>query len=200
MVTWAVITDRKKADALILDQKAEIDAVIQPRPSFISKSTERSFRPTITSLPRSSTAWMRSRGSITRCSVKTITLACRVQKLLGFAEPRTIRFRGIQEDWQGGQGVLASSLVRSYPRAVRKDRSRGQVRTLRHHRSDYRTSQDRGGISPINGRKLSRSVVPEAVIHFKPDGTIVTANDNFLNTLGYRLEEIQGEAPSHVLR
>jgi methyl-accepting chemotaxis protein len=33
----------------------------------------------------------------------------------------------------------------------------------------------------------------QAVIEFSMDGTIVTANDNFLNTLGYRLEEIQGK-------
>jgi methyl-accepting chemotaxis protein len=32
----------------------------------------------------------------------------------------------------------------------------------------------------------------QAVIEFKMDGTIITANDNFLKALGYRLEEIQG--------
>jgi methyl-accepting chemotaxis protein len=32
----------------------------------------------------------------------------------------------------------------------------------------------------------------QAVIHFKLDGTILTANENFLQTLGYRLDEIQG--------
>ena len=32
-----------------------------------------------------------------------------------------------------------------------------------------------------------------AIIEFKPDGTIITANDNFLVTVGYRLEEIQGK-------
>ncbi len=33
----------------------------------------------------------------------------------------------------------------------------------------------------------------QAVIEFKPDGTIIKANDNFLNALGYKLEEIQGQ-------
>ena len=37
---------------------------------------------------------------------------------------------------------------------------------------------------------LSRS---QAVIEFNLDGTIITANDNFLNALGYRLEEVQGK-------
>jgi len=32
----------------------------------------------------------------------------------------------------------------------------------------------------------------QAVIEFELDGTIVTANDNFLNTLGYRLDEVVG--------
>src|SRR5690349_9652519 len=33
----------------------------------------------------------------------------------------------------------------------------------------------------------------QAVIEFKLDGTILTANENFLATMGYRLDEIQGQ-------
>jgi methyl-accepting chemotaxis protein len=33
----------------------------------------------------------------------------------------------------------------------------------------------------------------QAVIEFDPSGTILTANPNFLNTLGYQLEEVQGK-------
>tara|TARA_R110000868_G_scaffold342292_4_gene603111 strand:+ start:3895 stop:6180 length:2286 start_codon:yes stop_codon:yes gene_type:complete len=33
----------------------------------------------------------------------------------------------------------------------------------------------------------------QAVIEFKMDGTIITANDNFLNTMGYTLAEVQGK-------
>ncbi len=33
----------------------------------------------------------------------------------------------------------------------------------------------------------------QAVIEFKVDGTVITANENFLNVLGYRLEEIKGQ-------
>ena len=33
----------------------------------------------------------------------------------------------------------------------------------------------------------------QAVIHFNMDGTIIFANDNFLNTMGYRLNEVQGQ-------
>nr|WP_119394516.1 methyl-accepting chemotaxis protein [Salinibius halmophilus] len=37
---------------------------------------------------------------------------------------------------------------------------------------------------------LNRSM---AVIEFEPDGTIIRANENFLQTVGYRLQEIQGK-------
>ncbi|GAB2175610.1 methyl-accepting chemotaxis protein [Dongia sp. agr-C8] len=33
----------------------------------------------------------------------------------------------------------------------------------------------------------------QAIIEFKPDGTIITANANFLNALGYTLDEIRGK-------
>lgn len=33
----------------------------------------------------------------------------------------------------------------------------------------------------------------QAVIHFKMDGTITDANDNFLNTMGYSIDEIKGK-------
>jgi methyl-accepting chemotaxis protein len=33
----------------------------------------------------------------------------------------------------------------------------------------------------------------QAVIEFHMDGTIINANDNFLNALGYTLDEIKGK-------
>jgi methyl-accepting chemotaxis protein len=39
---------------------------------------------------------------------------------------------------------------------------------------------------------LSALGMSQAIIEFKPDGTIITANQNFLATLGYTLEEIKG--------
>ena len=47
-----------------------------------------------------------------------------------------------------------------------------------------RTADSDGQLSAIN-----RS---QAVIEFRMDGTVLTANDNFLRALGYSLEEIQG--------
>ncbi len=46
----------------------------------------------------------------------------------------------------------------------------------------------------VNVLKAETSAISkvQAVIEFNMDGTIITANDNFLNALGYRLEEVQG--------
>jgi methyl-accepting chemotaxis protein len=44
-----------------------------------------------------------------------------------------------------------------------------------------------------NNAKLEAIGKSQAVIEFKLDGTIVTANDNFLSTLGYSLDEIKGK-------
>ncbi len=41
--------------------------------------------------------------------------------------------------------------------------------------------------------KINAISKSQAVIEFNLDGTIITANDNFLNGLGYSLEEIQGQ-------
>jgi methyl-accepting chemotaxis protein len=39
----------------------------------------------------------------------------------------------------------------------------------------------------------------QAVVEFKPDGTIVGANDNFLSTFGYSLDEIKGKHHSMMI-
>jgi len=50
---------------------------------------------------------------------------------------------------------------------------------------------DRLKVTEFEGKLDAISRV-QAVIEFTPDGNIITANQNFLNTLGYRLDEIQG--------
>jgi methyl-accepting chemotaxis protein len=44
-----------------------------------------------------------------------------------------------------------------------------------------------------NAGKLDAISRAQAVIEFSLDGEVITANENFLNVLGYRLEEIQGQ-------
>ena len=40
----------------------------------------------------------------------------------------------------------------------------------------------------------------QAIIEFKMDGTILTANENFLKALGYTLDEIQRPSSQHLCR
>ncbi|MFQ5731534.1 MAG: methyl-accepting chemotaxis protein, partial [Planctomycetaceae bacterium] len=44
-----------------------------------------------------------------------------------------------------------------------------------------------------NAGKMEAVDKAQAVIEFELDGTIITANENFLNVVGYRLDEIQGQ-------
>ena len=46
----------------------------------------------------------------------------------------------------------------------------------------------------IQARELAAALQrAQAVIEFEPDGTIITANDNFLKLMGYALDEIKGQ-------
>ncbi len=44
--------------------------------------------------------------------------------------------------------------------------------------------------------KIAAMSRAQAVIEFNMDGTIITANDNFLKTMGYSLPEIEGRHPA----
>ena len=59
-------------------------------------------------------------------------------------------------------------------------------------RTDGDTSRNDTNAVEIAGRldAISKAM---AVIESDLDGTIITANDNFLNAIGYRLEEVQGQ-------
>ncbi|MBL4719774.1 MAG: PAS domain-containing protein, partial [Alphaproteobacteria bacterium] len=51
-----------------------------------------------------------------------------------------------------------------------------------------------------NSAEILRAIsASQAMIEFELDGTILTANDNFLNTLGYTLAEVQGKHHSIFL-
>jgi PAS domain S-box-containing protein len=47
-------------------------------------------------------------------------------------------------------------------------------------------------IAADHAGQIAAASKSQAVIQFKMDGTVITANDNFLKTLGYTLDEIQG--------
>jgi methyl-accepting chemotaxis protein len=52
-----------------------------------------------------------------------------------------------------------------------------------------------GGVSELQDLRGQIAAIhkSQAVIEFKLDGTILTANDNFLKTLGYTLDEVKGQ-------
>jgi len=49
-------------------------------------------------------------------------------------------------------------------------------------------------VTNVNGRKRSEEAISmvQAIIEFGLDGNVITANDNFLKTMGYTLEEVKG--------
>ena len=47
--------------------------------------------------------------------------------------------------------------------------------------------------SSWRSRQLQAISKTRAVIEFKLDGTVITANDNFLNAVGYTLDEVVGQ-------
>ncbi|MDI9246323.1 PAS domain-containing methyl-accepting chemotaxis protein [Marinobacter sp. CHS3-4] len=66
----------------------------------------------------------------------------------------------------------------------------GQVERIVKIASDVTAEHERLKDQEAAFEAIDRSM---AVIEFKPDGTILTANQNFLDAIGYRLEEIQGK-------
>ncbi len=65
------------------------------------------------------------------------------------------------------------------------------------HKKEKRTMAGKTGKKSSNAGDLAGKVAAidrvQAVIEFNLDGTIITANENFLKTLGYELREIQGQ-------
>src|SRR5688572_21637775 len=87
------------------------------------------------------------------------------------------------------QGTRPVAADRSVP--VTASFWRRLVSTFAPHRSAT-TPTENARISDLEGRIKAIDRV-QAVIEFDLDGTILHANDNFLQALGYRLDEIQGK-------
>ncbi len=90
---------------------------------------------------------------------------------------------------QGRQGDLDSGVLQSDPRRCWQAVQGGEIR-FRRQRAEIEGRRFPGQVEAI-GKS-------QAVIEFNMDGTIITANENFLGAVGYRLDEIQGKHHSHV--
>jgi methyl-accepting chemotaxis protein len=75
-------------------------------------------------------------------------------------------------------------MARASSGSSRRSTTRAKRATATNRRTSQQSRTD-GLIAAINKS--------QAVIEFEMDGTIITANDNFLDAMGYRLEEIQGQ-------
>jgi len=58
--------------------------------------------------------------------------------------------------------------------------------------SSHDDNEGQASNSHLMSAMLSALDKSQAIIHFKPDGTIITANQNFRDAVGYTLSEIQG--------
>ncbi len=118
-----------------------------------------------------------------------------------FVEPTTRDSLAYRKFWQElGRGIFQSGefkriakggreiwIVGSYNPIAGKDGKPTRIVKLAADITDakIRSMEDAGKIRAISGS--------QAVIEFKMDGTIVTANENFLKAMGYTLAEIQGK-------
>jgi methyl-accepting chemotaxis protein len=55
-----------------------------------------------------------------------------------------------------------------------------------------KVTRENGGANDLTS-KMSAIDKVQIIIEFNPDGTVLTANENFLKTMGYTFEEIQGQ-------
>jgi methyl-accepting chemotaxis protein len=83
-------------------------------------------------------------------------------------------------------GNMAAGKLDNAIDIARHDEIGGVVRSLQEMQSRWRIqiAENRGQLQAISKA--------QAVIEFELDGTIITANDNFLQVLGYSLDEVRG--------
>ena len=100
------------------------------------------------------------------------------------SRPRRKSVRRIQATRQGRPRDLHPGVLQSDYRRGRHTGEGRQVRDRYHRAQNFVASR-----MPAT----SAYRCAQAMIEFNLDGTIITANENFLGTVGYRLDEIQGQ-------
>lgn len=85
------------------------------------------------------------------------------------------------------------------PPMTGRDEMTHLIYTMVNLRNSVRTAIKKGGaaqgdsVADENAAKVEAISKTQAMIEFNMDGTIITANDNFLGAMGYHLEEVQGQ-------
>jgi methyl-accepting chemotaxis protein len=96
----------------------------------------------------------------------------------------------VKQSWTNALNTVAAAMLDAYENSddetmIKEDEKMDNLDSSENDTLKQELNEALGKISAID--KV------QAVIEFDLDGTIITANDNFLNTLGYTLEEIQGK-------
>ena len=108
----------------------------------------------------------------------------RIPGVLGRSQSRQVQGGRVQARRQGRSRDLDSGLLQSDPGFRR------QAGKVVKFATDI-TAQKIGSMEDAG--KIAAIARAQAVIEFNLDGTVITANENFLNVLGYSLSEIKGK-------
>jgi methyl-accepting chemotaxis protein len=96
----------------------------------------------------------------------------------------------VKQAWTSALNMVAAKMLDAYEISENEDtiEEDGKMDNLDNSESETLQQELDEALS-----KLKAIGRVQAVIEFNLDGTIITANDNFLNVVGYSLEEIQGK-------
>ena len=126
-----------------------------------------------------------------------------IDEVIGAVAPLAAQIVNAPSQPRGGAASTGGPTRRPPPALVRPqqenvdmangrfDKATAAARVLEHSSADT-VEVDAHELIELRGRSEAISKT-QAVIEFNLDGTIVTANDNFLKTLGYTLDEIKGK-------
>ena len=121
-------------------------------------------------------------------SISAIAIGLILAALLGFVLIRAI-VRPLNEAVEVANAVAAGDLSKKIePKS--NDETGQLLKALKSMNSNLVEQKLRDADYEGQINAVSKA---QAVIQFKLDGTIITANDNFLSTLGYTLDEIKGK-------
>ena len=86
-----------------------------------------------------------------------------------------------------------AATCRSETPPIRQRDAEGRITGALEYALDYTEVTETRGQCDAYQAEVAAIGKTQAVIHFNMDGTIVTANENFLNAIGYSLDEIKGQ-------
>ncbi|MFT5755582.1 MAG: methyl-accepting chemotaxis protein [Alteromonadaceae bacterium] len=107
----------------------------------------------------------------------------------------------VKKAWTAVYVVLAKTMVEAANKVNKKPQATTKAKQLKFKGKNIIMSKDSEiSVNQANELQLADMLAQmealnkvQAVIEFNMDGTIITANENFLSTLGYSLEEVQGQ-------